>query len=250
MMLRSVKELRKYRIHAIDGYIGKAYGFYFDDNSWLIRYLVVDIGNWFSDRQIIIIPAVLSQPDRAKQEFPVFLRRDEVANSPDADSDKPVSRQRADELSKDIDMPIYGLYGEYGAGAVIIAERQAEKESDKGGSNKENIADSHLRSTREIIGYGIKAIDGSIGHIDDLIIDDESWAIKYAVVDTRKWLSGRKALIPINSIEKIKWSESRVYVSLSQESIKKSPKFNPSMPVNQTYEGTLYDYYGRPKHLT
>jgi hypothetical protein len=49
-----MKKLRGYNIRATDGYIGKDYEFYFDDRSWSIRYLVVDIGNWFSGRQVII----------------------------------------------------------------------------------------------------------------------------------------------------------------------------------------------------
>jgi uncharacterized protein YrrD len=243
-----MKKLRGYNIRATDGYIGKAYEFYFDDKSWSIRYLVVDIGNWFSGRQVIIKPSVFNQPDWKNKELPVLLMKEEVANNPSIDSDKPISRQRADEMKKRIDRSIYGLYGEYGVGMPIMTEKQVEKESDDEALDQENKVDMHLRSTREIIGYGIQAIDGSIGRIDDFIVDDETWVIKYIVVNTREWLPGRKILILPDRVKNIKWSESKVYVDLPKKTIKESPGVDHSAPVNGKYEDMLCDYYGRRKY--
>src|SRR5687767_2340606 len=56
MMLRNIKDLRGYVIRAIDGTIGKVDDFYFDDEDWGIRYLVVDTGSWLSGRKVLISP--------------------------------------------------------------------------------------------------------------------------------------------------------------------------------------------------
>jgi hypothetical protein len=106
----------------------------------------------------------------------------------------------------------------------------------------------HLRSTREVIGYHIQARDGEIGHVEDFIADDQTWAIQYMVVDTRNWLPGRKVLIAPAWIEKVDWLERLVHVDLLRETIQNSPEFDPSAPVNRAYEVRLYDYYGRPKY--
>jgi hypothetical protein len=125
----------------------------------------------------------------------------------------------------------------------MIASAAQEKEE-----RDEQESDPHLRSTREVIGYHIQARDGEIGHVEDLIVEDEIWFIRYLVIDTRNWLPGRKVLVAPAWAEQVNWVERRVYLDLSRETVKNSPEFDPSMPVNREYEVRLYDYYGRPKY--
>jgi uncharacterized protein YrrD len=108
--------------------------------------------------------------------------------------------------------------------------------------------DPHLRSTREVIGYYIEASDGDIGHVEDFIIDVEAWMIRYMVVNTRNWLPGKNVLVAPEWITAMSWGESKVMVDLTRDSIKSSPEFDPSAPVNRVYEEQLYDFYGRPKY--
>jgi hypothetical protein len=100
-------------------------------------------------------------------------------------------------------------------------------------------------------GYDIQATDGKIGYVADFIADDENWAIHYIVVDTRgglDWLPGSQVLVSPMWIQAVTWPERNVYVGLSRETVKDSPEFDPSVPVNREYEIRLYDYYGRPKY--
>src|SRR5262247_2160585 len=106
-MLRSLEELHGYTIHATDGDIGTVYAFFFDDKTWAIRYLVVDTGNWLPDRQVLISPIALGQPDWEGQFFSVKLTTEQVRNSPDIDTDKPVSRQQETLLHTYYDWPTY-----------------------------------------------------------------------------------------------------------------------------------------------
>ena len=81
--------------------------FFFDDKTWAIRYLVVDTGTWLPDRQVLISPIALGQPDWEGQFFPVKLTTEQVRNSPDIDTDKPVSRQQETRLHTYYDWPVY-----------------------------------------------------------------------------------------------------------------------------------------------
>lgn len=84
--------------------------------------------------------------------------------------------------------------------------------------------------------------------MEDFVVDDETWVIQYIVVDTRNWLPGKKVLVAPAWIEKVEWTESRVYMDLYEETIKNSPEYDPSAPVNREYEERLYDFHGRPKY--
>jgi hypothetical protein len=106
--------------------------------------------------------------------------------------------------------------------------------------------DVHLRSAAEVRGYHIQGSDQAIGHVEDFIVDDGSWEIRYLVIDTNNWWFGKKVLVAPNWISRISWGERKVHVDLSRETIKNSPEWNASAAVNREYESRLYDYYGRP----
>jgi sporulation protein YlmC with PRC-barrel domain len=237
-MITNVKELRGYRIHTTDGDIGKVSEFYFDDNLWSIRYLVVDTGGWLPDRQVLISSAVLEHPDRDKKLFPVSLTKEQVKSSPPTNTDKPLYRQHEHELHDHYGWPVYWEPGPL-SGEIAIA--QSEYMADE--YDKDKKGDPHLRSTKIVDGYHVQATDGRIGHIDDFILDDEKWTVKYIVVDTRDWLPGKKVLIPLKWIKDLNWAERKAYINLPLETIKNSPKFDHSVPLNEEYENKLNDYY-------
>src|SRR5664279_2592582 len=111
-------------------------------------------------------------------------------------------------------------------------------------SPEEPEGDTHLRSTSEVTGNRIEATDGEIGHVEDFVVDDETWAIRYLLVDTRNWLPGKKVLVSLQWIKRVSWAESKVFVDLTRDAIKDSPEFDPEEPVTDDYVGKLHDYYG------
>lgn len=241
-MLRSLKSLRGYRIAARDGEIGEIHDFFFDEKLWTVRYLVVDTGHWLPGRRVMLSPHVIGQPEPDASKVPVDMTREQVESSPDIDTDKPVSRQREIEL--------YQHYGwsPYWSGAgleavpmgPVAAPPPVAVPEPTGDAEEEQKGDPNLRSTEEVAGYHIQASDGSIGHVEDFIIDDVTWDVRYLVVNTRNWLPGRKVLIsPQWAVAPISWDESTVKVTLTKEQIKKSPEFDPAAPVNREYETRL-----------
>jgi hypothetical protein len=102
---------------------------------------------------------------------------------------------------------------------------------------------------KEVMGYNIQAPDGKIGQMDQFIIDDKDWFIRYMVVDIRtRLIFWKRVLVSQDWIERVSWANSTVYVDLPKELIKNSPEYDPAAPVNREYEERLYDYYGRPKY--
>jgi len=102
-----------------------------------------------------------------------------------------------------------------------------------------------LRSTHAVSGYHIQATDGEIGHVADFVIDDATWAIRYLIIDTQNWWPGKKVLVAPQWIERVSWDESKVFVNLTQEAIKRSPEYTEDSLLTREYETGLYRHYDR-----
>lgn len=245
-MLHNVKELVGLAVGARDGELGKVKDAYFDDQRWVIRHVVVDTGGWLSDRRVLVSPHSVRGIDWNDEVVNVDLTRQQVKDSPGIDTDRPVSRQN------EIDYHRYFGYPNYWEGANLwgsamlpypwvrasadpmIAGQPVDPAVAReihGRIDEElDTADVHLRSCDEIIGYEILATDGSIGEVDDFVFDDESWAIRSVVVDTRKWLPGKHVLVAPASIDHVSWEDREVYVTMTRQAIKDSPAYDPSNP--------------------
>src|SRR5271166_2798633 len=92
-MLWNASAINRYAIAASDGRLGTVCDFLFDDANWLIRWLVVDTGNWLSGRKVLLPPSVLGHLDPKGQKFSVGLTMQQVEDSPEIDTERPVSRQ-------------------------------------------------------------------------------------------------------------------------------------------------------------
>lgn len=244
-MMRSVDQLSGSSLQARDGEIGSVREAYFDDESWTIRYLVVDTGQWLSGREVLISPRSVVQPVGGGKIVEVSLTREQVKNSPHIDTHKPVSRQHEQQQ-----LEYYGFLPYWGGPGMMamgtsplfpIAPRSEIEREPIGREDEVPSGDEHLRSTAKVAGYDIQATDDSIGHVEDFLFDDESWAIRYLVVDTRNWWpGGKKVLLAVRSIERIDWSGSKVYVKLTRDAVKNSPDYKAG-DSERDYEARLYD---------
>lgn len=263
-MLRTASSIEGYSIQATDDELGSVDELYFDDERWAVRYLVVKTGSWFTRERVLISPYSIQSVDHAAKSVRVNLTRDQVKNSPDIDTQQPVSRQMERDYATYYGYGMYwtgpylwgvGGYPTYpmpGAGTVPPAQdpvqdsvqadyaQAAERDADEG-------ADTHLRSTDHVDGYAIAGSDGDIGHVEDFVFDDEDWAIRYFIVDTRNWWpGGKKVLLATQWIDSISWTESAVQTPLTREQIKTSPEYDPEVSLDRDYETRLHHHYGRP----
>ncbi len=256
-MLRNAETLYNLELRARDGVIGKVKDFYFDDRYWTVRYVVVETGTWLNSRRVLIATSVVGEADWSGTMLNVDLTQEQVRHSPGINTTEPVSREQELGLHQHYGWAAYwagaadsgtgfgspvGVAG-YGAGVPFATDVPV------------NVApsirtapdgDPRLRSGRAVAGYHIDALDGSIGHVEDYLIDDQSWTISYVIIDTRNWLPGGKVILTPAWIDRVRWSESSVHVQLSCEQVKHAPKYDPGAPVSDDYAGSLHGHYGAP----
>jgi hypothetical protein len=248
-MLHNLTDLKGSKIKARDDEIGEVEDFYFDDENWTIRYLVVDTGKWLPGRKVLISPISVGNVHHGNHRVEVNLTKKQIEDSPGAETDRPVSRQYEASYFDYYGYPYYwgGPYA-WGPAAIPAAmpvPTRTEAEIAEMQRRDGESADPHLHSVREVIGYYIEATDGDIGHVEEFIIDDESWTIRYMVVDTRNWWPGKKVLVAPQWIERASWSDSRVYVNLSRADIQEAPEYDRNAPLSRDYESSLHQHYGR-----
>jgi len=254
-VLRHTSQINGYAIHASDGDIGTVNDFLFDDETWLVRWLVVDTGNWLPGRKVLLPPSSLAHVNHIGRQFSVRLTKQQVKECPDLDSDQPVSRQ--------METTIYDYYGwspywnpvsylgmaAFGGG--YLGRTAATLPSPELMRTEQEIEDAQpgkveptLRSANEVIGYHIYASDGEIGHVEDLLVDDDDWSIHYLVVDTKNWWPGRQVLISPMSVRKIEWADRLVSLGADRQMVKNSPPYDSSTTVDPLYEKNLHNHYG------
>ena len=244
-MLHKSASLKGYKIHCLDGEVGRVTDFYFDDRFWTIRYLVAETGGWLARKEVLISPYALEQVNQTEQYISVNLTKKQILESPSADSSKPVSRQTEEAYCSYYGWPEYWngphMWGFY---PDIIRDRRLWKES----IPEEKSWDSNLRSTHKISGHQVLALDGAVGHVDDFIIDDESWAIRYLLVDTGHELAGRNVLISPDWIDSVSWNKVTVLLSISREAILLAPRYTEKSLLSRDYETALHLHYQRPDY--
>lgn len=245
-MLRSIKSLMSFSMGATDGEIGKVKDIYFDDEKWTVRNLIVETSNWLFGRKVLISPMALRAPDWKAKVFPVNLSKNQIKNSPVIDTERPVSRQQEIELYEHYNWPYYGIAGYGGIMPIAMINTpqslSGESYEEKESKQLEDNSDPHLRSVKHISDYSIHGIDGDIGEVTDLLVDDINWEIQYMVIETGNWFVGKQILIPVKKINKIDWDSSSVHVNQTIDSLKSSPLFDNNLPVEEEFERIKYHY--------
>lgn len=250
-MLWNLSGINGYPITARDGQLGSVSDILFDDTNWLVRWLVVDTGHWLPGRKVLLPPSVVRHIDSKEQQVLVDLTMQQVEDSPNTDTDRPVSRQ--------IETNIYNFYGwspywgnglftdPYGyvegdAMAVPSLElplRDADVAEIECGED-----DPHLRSINAVTGYHIHATDGEIGHVADFILEDADWSIRYLVVDTKNWWPGRKVLISPRLAHEIDWTNQLVNLDVDRKKVEDRPAYDASAMADHAYDDAFLTYYG------
>ena len=258
-MLHNLTELENFKISATDGDIGHIKDFYFEDDTWVVRYFVVETGRWLSSRKVLISPISVQQPDWQAHTLPVSISMEKVKLSPDFDSDKPVSRQNEMQYLGYYGFQNYwdgsGMWGEglypyvmapgFAGYGIDHIERLRELEAYvKEERARHRNDDPHLRSSKAVTGYHIHATDGDIGHVSGFLVDDRTWAIRYLVIDTSNWWVGHKVLIAPPWIKEVRWSDRTVAIDLTRELIKNAPTYDSTVNWSREQDIHLHGYYG------
>jgi hypothetical protein len=95
--------------------------------------------------------------------------------------------------------------------------------------------------TTNIVGYGVEAVDGSIGKVDEATYDAGS---AFIVVDTGPWIFGKKVMLPAGVVTSIDHDDEKIHVNRTKDQIKGAPEFDDSLAQDDQYRGRLGSYYG------
>jgi hypothetical protein len=243
-MLRQIRPLRTYRLHATDGDIGHLEQFYFDDRDWKIKYFVVDIGTWLHGKKVLMSPSAIIGVDAPTKTINAAFSKQEVQESDDVGTHKPEGLEEPHDYALYLGWPYYlGLNALNDCDGPLpdtAHDAQIGKTSER---SIRQACDEHLRSSKMVSRYHVMAVDGEIGQIEDGIVDDETWTIKYVVATVSNWWSAKKVLVPTEWILWISAAESNVYVSLTRDNIAAAPDFDPEKPLTGDLEIALHNHY-------
>ncbi len=239
-MLTKANALTGYRLETAEGAVGSVKDFYFDTEKWPVRYLVADTGTWLKSRQILISPHAIAAVNESQQRIDLNLTKKQIEDSPPVELDQPVTPQFQVNYHMYFGWPVYwGGTSTYGVYPFMVAPRDPGADTFPSEADR----DPHLRSTEEIRGHNVLADDGGIGHVEDLIVDEETWMIRYLVIDTRNFWPGKKVLISPSWIDRISWDESKIFVSVTREQVKQSPEYSEETLIRRDYEIHLHQHY-------
>jgi hypothetical protein len=103
--------------------------------------------------------------------------------------------------------------------------------------------DPQLKPAERLLGFTVKATDGEIGTVEDLIVNDADLAVRYLTVNLKA--SGKKFILSPWWSEKINWETRNIYLAFTLKEVYDSPQYDFLAPVSREYEDELHDYYGR-----
>ncbi len=231
IMLFNTKDLKGTKLLATNGEIGHIHDVYFDDQTWELRYLVVDTGGWLTGRQVLLSPQSFGSYHPETETLCINLLKQQIEASPPTELHQPVSRQYEEAYYRYYGWPAYwngdALTG-LGAYPILLPPTDAEI-----AVRKQQVKDRelHLRSADAVTGYAIEAIDGTIGHVSGFLLEERDWRIHDVVVETGHWYSGKEVLIPTEDIKRISYDDSKVFVTISREQIKHTAKHHEVKPA-------------------
>lgn len=258
-MLRSLKEILGYTLQATDDILGQCKDFIFDDGLWVTRYMVADTGNWLHHHKVLIAPVLLGEPDWRTERIPVKLSRQQIEACPPLEEHAPISREYEISYHEHFEIPFYWMGADFREGMpnaagvvqpvedIELDEQPAPEKTEPRNPGSDNL-EGALRSATEVMSYMVSATDGEMGRIDDIIIEDDNWVIRYLAIDTGVLIPDRKILINTEWIDSVSWTETTVKVDLTQDAIRNCPDYDANEAVNREYEVRLYDYHGRPRY--
>jgi uncharacterized protein YrrD len=251
-MLWNASSLRGLAIEATDGAIGTVSDLLFDDHTWTTRWLVVETGSWFSHRKVLLPVSALGKPDEEARHFTVRFTRQQVRDSPDIDTDLPVSRHKEAHVYNYYDWNPYWTSGFASMSNAIATplvlpfahDDVAPRDQDGGIDALQDDGDPNLRSVMAVIGYHVAATDGEIGHVEDFLIDDVTWVLNFATIDTKNWLPGARVLLPVRIMKEIDWFTKIIKVGIDRDKVKGSPPYDPQMTSDGPFNERSHQYFG------
>jgi sporulation protein YlmC with PRC-barrel domain len=248
-MMRRFGGLKGYAITTTEGDVGTFEDFLFDETSWTVRQLVVDTGSWLSGRRVLLSPRSIAGIEDVGRRMMTDLTRRQLEGSPDIDAARPVSRRHEIELAAYYGYPFYWT-GPYrwgtSPGPMPFGIESPPRAAGAAADARPSRVEPELHSATDVIGYGIAAADGELGHVEDYLVDEESWAIRYLIVDPRNWWPNAHVIVGVEWFTDVSWERRTVGVDMTRDAVRKAPEWRPEQSVERDWETRLHRHHGRP----
>ena len=257
-MLRRLEEILGYELAAPDGIVGTLHDVFLDDETWTVRYVAVDTGLWLG-RSVLLSPISFESPDWQGRRIPLTVTRAEIERSPDLLGRARFTREEEREFAAYYGYPHYwngthswGWADQPSALASAPPPGYVPPSAlDPNAAAVDADADAlttSIFSSRDIRGYHIHALDGEIGHVDDFVIDEATWSVRYLQIDTSNWIGGKTVLLATRWVQRIDPADGKLHVEVTKERIENSPQFDVAQPIDRVFEERLHQHYGLPAY--
>ncbi|MBT1451767.1 PRC-barrel domain containing protein [Glaciecola sp. XM2] len=247
----SLNKLLKYDIDATDGDIGYLKDVLFDDQQWIVRYIIIDTKRWMPlSQKVLISPIAVRGFDIQDETLSLSLTKQHILDSPPIEAHKPVSEQFEKAYFDFFGYGYYwnglGAWGDFDTPTSLI-ERSVDdtiSDSDNSQQPSDPIIDRHLRSINELRHYSVVETDGMKGRVHDFILDTDTWTIKYFVIGIRNWLpGGHIALLPPEYLASVSWKDQAVFCELNVAQVKQLPEYDEDMLNNEAYLASVHSVF-------
>lgn len=247
-MILSIKDLFDYKLMTADGEAGEIKDALYDERDWVLRYVVVETGGWLSGRELLIPPSVLGAPDSARREFPVSMTRDQLSNSPPREAGEDITRRHEEDLYRYYGWEPYWVpEGAMGPlPGTVMVESPEEAAETQTAVLEERHAEPRLRSIKDTLGFKVHGVDEDLGKVDNFLMDDETWDVRYVVLNTGGLFKSRRVPISVRWINNLDWENHALHLDLGKKDVHDSPDWDESLPLPRQYEVDLHSHYGRP----
>jgi hypothetical protein len=281
-MLQNGSNFLDFVLFGSDEYIGAIRDLYFDDWKWIVRYVVVELTEPDPSPNVLISPLPFVKVDTARKEIIANLQIDKIRKSPEIDTDLPISRQYEIALRRYYEWPEYWGQNDFldthevsktgdedtlpmdevgkavpdrvddpdeditDTSMEFIPDEPEDEEviEEEFGRSEEDVTYSpELRSFKEMRNYYLQTTNAGHSTIDDFIVDDSDWSIKYLIINLRNSLNNEFVLITPELLQQIDYGATKIFSSISQEQLENAPRYKPGMPITADFEKKVYNYY-------
>lgn len=232
--LLAAKTLETAEVRASDGVVGRVDDLLFDDATWSVRYLAIDTGGWLAGRRVLIAPIAVHHHDADTNCLSVDLTQAQIRTSPPATPAAELTREHETRLHEHYRWPPYWAATPASSG-IVPPPAAFERPAPRPMPPPAAAGDPHLRSARHVRGYRLAATDGAIGVAEDFLVEPQSWRIVFLIVDTNGWLPGGKVLLEPHAVERVSWTEAKIFVNEERAVVKTHPPYAPAQVPHADY---------------
>jgi hypothetical protein len=250
-MLWNWKRLIHFKVDTSDNSIGKLFNIIFDQSNWVVRYLYLNFGDLFKHNSYLISPVTIKTISLNG----ILLRESykKIVESIFIEQRFPVSRETEKKIHEYYSIKFYWDYpsSSESFGNSIDSKKKQHQSFWPFKFKKSNIPERDFTGDEKgqlalcsvLIGSTVQCLNGIGGRLDDLIISDKGWVIRYGICIVDNSIFPLKKCVPVSIITGIDINDHEIYLSCSSEKLKNSIEYSSYNSIDNDFENRLNVYF-------